>query len=307
MHRVHGRIDDGIAYLDNGLLNAAGVGTTYVVRGDEIAIVETGSSLCAATILEGLAALGVRPREVRHILLTHVHLDHAGGAGVLVDAMPDARVYIHSLTAQHLVDPSRLLPSAERALGELFPLHGTIVPLAAEKLVPAEDLRLDLGRGMILSALATPGHSPDHIAYYHEGSGALFAGDSLGIVLPAFDYLGPVTPPPALDIPAQHATFQKLLDLPISRLLFSHWGPSPLPAHAVIGRLRASFERFDSLVQAAMERPAIDEAEIVKAMLPAAPIPAPGEDIIVGWVRMSIKGMVRYYTKLREQQAEPRP
>src|SRR5215210_3171631 len=113
-----GHVDDTIAYVDNGLLDTAGVGTTYVVQGDEVALVETGTSLCAPAILEGLRALGVRPQAVRHILLTHVHLDHAGGAGVLVDSMPDAMVYIHSLTGPHLVDPSRLLPSAERALGE---------------------------------------------------------------------------------------------------------------------------------------------------------------------------------------------
>ena len=292
-----GRVSDAIAYVDNGLLDTPGVGATYVVQGDEIAIVETGTSLCAGTILDGLAALGLRPREVRHILLTHVHMDHAGGAGVLVDAMPEATVYLHSLSSPHLVDPSRLLPSAERALGDLFPKHGTIVPLAPEKLLPAESLALDLGRGVRLEAAPTPGHSPDHLAYYERSSGALFTGDAMGIVLPAFHHLGPVTPPPAFDVDAQRATFEKLLDLPIEHLLFSHWGPAQEPAQAIIRRLRARFERFDVLMRRSIERGAIDEAAIIREMLPDAPLPPAGEWVIAGWVRMNIKGLQRYYAK----------
>lgn len=295
-----GTVNDVIAYLDNGLLGTAGIGTTYIVRGDEIAIVETGTSLCAATILEGLTASGVRPHDVRHILLTHVHLDHAGGAGVLVSSMPDARVYLHGLTCPHLVDPSRLLPSAERALGDLFALHGTIVPLAPERLFPAEELRLDLGRGVVVEAVPTPGHSPDHLAYYERSTGALFAGDGVGIVLPAFDFLGPVTPPPTLDLVAQRATFKRLLQLEIEHLLFSHWGPASQPAHGLIRRLEACFERFDELMRAALAQAEVDQDAILQAMLPDTPLPPAGARVIAGWIIMNIKGMQRYYLKRRQ-------
>jgi glyoxylase-like metal-dependent hydrolase (beta-lactamase superfamily II) len=297
MHLQTGQLGNTIAYLDNGLLDTPGVGTTYLVRGDDIAIVETGTSLCAPTIVEGLQVLGVRAEAVRHIVLTHVHMDHAGGAGVLAQAMPEARVYIHSLTAQHLVDPSRLLPSAERALGDLFARHGTIVPLPAERLGPAETLDLDLGAGVRLQAVATPGHSPDHLSYYEPSSGALFAGDSIGISLPAFGYHGPVTPPPAYDVGAQLATFDKLLEMPLDRLLFSHWGPSHEPPQAMIRRLKADFEHFDELVRSSLEQEHIDEAAIIRAMLPRHPLPPAGEWVIAGWVAMSIKGLQRYYTR----------
>ena len=296
----HGQITDAISFVDNGLLGSSGGGTTYVVRGDEIAIVETGTSFCAPTIIEGLTALGVQPSDVRHILLTHIHMDHAGGAGLLVDAMPEAQIYIHSLTQQHLVDPERLISSAQRALGELFPAHGTIKPLAPEKLMPAEELDLELGRGIRLHAISTPGHSPDHLSFYEAASGALFAGDAVGVVLPAFHYLGPVTPPPAVDVEAQHATFQALLNVPIQHLLFSHWGPSSQPAHEVIRRLQKSYDDFDRLVQAAMEQGDVDETAIIREMLPDEQIPDQGIWLIAGWVRMSIKGMVRYHTKRRE-------
>ncbi len=292
-----GTVNDVITYIDNGLLDTPGIGTTYVVRGDEIAIVETGTSLCAGAILDGLAAIGVRPRDVRHILLTHVHLDHAGGAGVLVSSMPDARVYLHSLTIPHLVDPSRLLPSAERALGDLFAGHGTIVPLSPDLLFPAEALRLELGRGVCIEAVPTPGHSPDHLAYYERSTGALFTGDSIGIVLPAFGFLGPVTPLPAVDLVAQRDTFHRLLQIEIEHLLFSHWGPASEPAHELIRRLQTSFERFDELMRSSLEHGEVDEDAIVQAMLPATPLPPAGARVIVGWIKMNIKGMQRYYLK----------
>ena len=138
------QFNDHIWYIDNGLLDAAGVGTTYVVRGDEIAIVETGTSRCASNVLDGLQRLQIDPSNVRHIVLTHIHMDHAGGAGTLLKAMPEAQVYIHSRTAEFLTDPSRLVASAERALGDLFTLHGTVEMVDQERVVHADDLRLDL-------------------------------------------------------------------------------------------------------------------------------------------------------------------
>ena len=298
-----GQVNDRIAYFDNGLLGLEGVGATYVVRGDELAIVETGTSLCAPTIIEGLQALGHRPQAVRHILLTHIHLDHAGGAGALARSMPEARVYIHSLTLPHLSDPARLLRSAERALGELWPWHGTVVPLEPERLAPAEGLELSLGKGLTIRAIPTPGHSSDHLAYYETGGSALFVGDAAGIMLPDFHFLGPVTPPPTLDVEAQRATFQHLLELPIEHLLFSHWGPSQRRPAEVIRRLRDSFERFDALFQQSFEEGTIADDAIIRALLPAEPIPGEGERVIAGWMRMNIRGMHRYYTKRREQES----
>lgn len=294
-----GVVNDHISYFDNGLLGTPGMGSTYVVRGDEIAIVETGTSLCAPTVLAGLEHLGVRPVDVRHIVVTHVHMDHAGGAGTLIAHMPEAQVYLHSLTIPHLVDPSRLLQSATRALGELFPLHGTVEPLPANRLLPAEALHLDLGGGVVLEGVTTPGHSPDHVSYLDTASGALFTGDAVGIVIPDYQYLGPVTPPPAVDVPAQHATFAKLLAMPISRLLFSHYGPSDVDPHPVIERLRERYEQFDRLVQEQLDADQIDEAAIIRAMLDADTTDR-GAWVLAGWIKMSILGMTRWHTKQRE-------
>lgn len=289
--------NDQMAYIDNGLLDVAGIGSTYVVRGDEIAIIETGTSRCAPYVLAGLDRLGIAPHEVRHIVLTHVHMDHAGGTGTLLPHMPDAQVYIHSNSIPHLVDPAKLLGSAARALNELFPRHGTMEPIPAARIAPADNLRLDLGRGVVLQAIGTPGHSPDHLAYWDAHSGSLFSGDALGIAVPSGNYAGPVTPPPALSLDDQRATFDHLQALPIETILFSHFGPDAQPPQARIAMLRERWERLVNLVQAEWETGAIDHARIVRAMLGGEPGATERDWALVGWIEMSIRGLVVFFER----------
>lgn len=284
--------NDHIAYLDNGLLDTPGFGSTYVVRGDELAIVETGTSRCAPHVLDGLRRLGHDPANVRHIVLTHIHMDHAGGTGTLLAAMPEAQVYIHSRTARFLVDPSELLVSAARALGPLFPLHGGVEPVAAERIMAAEDLRLDLGRGVVLRAIATPGHSQDHLAYYEEHSRCVFVGDAIGVNIPVSQYLGPVTPPPGVNLTAQRETFARLRELPIDTLLFSHFGPARQSPRDVIDRLHEQFERLVGLVRAGWEHGQIDRAAILKQMLSEDMSSEQAAVVTAGWIEMSINGLV---------------
>lgn len=298
------QFNDHISYIDNGLLDGAGVGSTYLVRGDELAIVETGTSRCAPNVLNGLQRLGVKPTDVRHIVLTHVHMDHAGGTGTLLQAMPEARAYIHSKTAQYLVDPAKLVASAERALGELFPLHGPVEPVAAERIVHADDLRLDLGRGVVLNAVYTPGHSPDHLAYFEENSRCLFTGDSLGIVVPASDYAGPVTPPPAFKLAEQRATFEKLRGMEIDTLLFSHYGPSPLAPRPTIDRLHERFEQLVELVRSGWEAGHVDHDAILRAMLGKATADDHSQWLMAGWIEMSINGMVLFFERQAQKARE---
>ncbi|MBA3947812.1 MAG: MBL fold metallo-hydrolase [Herpetosiphonaceae bacterium] len=297
MKLATGVVNDHISYLDNGLLGAAGFGSTYLVRGTELAIVETGTSLCAPDVLAGLAQLGVRPTDIRHIVLTHVHMDHAGGAGTLARQMPDANVYLHSLTIPHLIDPSKLLASAARALGALFPAHGTLEPLASDRLYPAEELRLDLGHDVVLQAIYTPGHSPDHLSYLDLASGAFFTGDAVGVDLPVYRYLGPVTPPPAIDVDLQQRTFEQLLELPIKQLLFSHFGPAQADPHSVIEQLRDRYTQFTQLVRAGVEVGHVDEAAILRTMLKTDDLPDDAAWVLAGWINMSIRGMTRYWSK----------
>lgn len=287
------QFNDHIAYLDNGLLDAVGFGSTYVVRGDELAIVETGTSRCAPYVLDGLRRLRYNPADVRHIVLTHIHMDHAGGTGTLIKAMPEAQVHIHGRSARYLVDPTDLLASAERALGPLFALHGGVEPVPAERILSAEDLRLDLGRGVVLRAIYTPGHSQDHLAYFEESSRSLFTGDAIGVDIPVSDYIGPVTPPPAVNLSAQRDTFEKLRALEIETLLFSHFGPAAQSPRQVIDRLAEAFEQFVALVRAGWEAGQIDHEAILRQMLAGRDIATQQAALVIsGWIEMSIKGLI---------------
>jgi glyoxylase-like metal-dependent hydrolase (beta-lactamase superfamily II) len=298
------QFNDHIWYIDNGLLHAPGTGATYVVRGDEIAIVEAGAAHCAPHVLEGLQRLGIKPSDVRHIVLTHIHMDHAGGTGTLLPHMPEATVYIHSRTAQYLNDPSKLLQSAERALGSLYALHLPVESVPAERIQPADELRLDLGRGVVLEAVYSPGHSADHLAYYESTSRTLFTGDSLGVQMPQWGFVGPVTPPPAANFAAQRETFAKLAAMDIDTLLFSHFGPNQCEPRFLIEHLHERYEQLVTLVRNAWEQGDLDHDAIIKQMMTEQPSTPEGQAVVAGWLEMSIKGLVHAFERQAKRERE---
>jgi glyoxylase-like metal-dependent hydrolase (beta-lactamase superfamily II) len=288
-------IDDHITAIDPDLLGGPCIGVIYVVRGDpsQVALIDTGTSLTAAATLTGLDRLGIPREALRYIICTHIHMDHAGGAGPLAAALPNADVYINSDTAKFLVDPERLLASTRRAIGEaLWPLQGTIEPLPPTRLRPAETLRLDLGRGVTLQAVASPGHSADHIAFFDAGSGTLFAGDSCGVRMPRYG-IGPrpVTPPPGFDLVAQIATYERLSALPIQRLLLAHCGAVEDAAAALREQHMRLLEAADT-VRAAVEREDLDIAALATRLFPSGDQP-----VARAWAEMSIAGLARYFRK----------
>jgi glyoxylase-like metal-dependent hydrolase (beta-lactamase superfamily II) len=288
-------IDDSVTAIDHELFGMPGIGVTYVVRGDpdRVALIETGTSLTAPLTLAGLAQLGIAREAVRSIVCTHVHMDHAGGAGPLAEALPSAHVYIHSATAGFLVEPGKLIPSTRRAVGEaLWPLQGTIQPLASERLRPAETLSLDLGRGVTLRAVASPGHSADHIAFFAEHNGALFAGDSCGIAMPRWGLdPRPVTPPPGFDLEAQVASYERLSSLPIAHLLVTHCGPVTGGVAALRAQHTHLLEAAEA-VRVACAREALDIPALAARLFPTDDHPVLGV-----WSEMSVAGMARYFQK----------
>lgn len=294
-------VDNHITAIDHDLLGMPGVGVTYVVRGDDIALIETGTSLTVPATLAGLDQLGIAREAVGHILCTHLHMDHAGGAGYLAEALPRARVYIHSMSIPHLIDPSRLMPSSRRAVGEeAWPLHGDMLPAPAERLEPAENLRLDLGKEVVLEALATPGHAPDHLSYWDRRSGGMFLGDAAALAMPRHDLLFPVTPPPTYDLEAQRNTIMLLRRQDIGRLYITHYGPHD----DVDVKLSAALERLEELVaiiKAALDAGEEDVALLTNRWLPYPP-DHPGAMIVRSWGGMSIAGMLRYEKKRRERE-----
>ncbi len=283
-------ITDKVTLIDNGLMGLEEYGATYIVRGNNAtALVEVGTSLCVPNILTGLAALGVAPEEVTHILCTHVHLDHAGAAGHLLEHMPNARVAVHSRAHRHLVDPTRLVAGVAAAVGPLFALYGEVRPISPERLLPAESLRLDLG-GVVLEGIPTPGHSRDHVAYQAPHAGILFSGDATGVSLLGGSLLRPVTAPSQFDMQEMLATLAHLRNLQPALLCFTHFG-ARADVNVVLDRLEEMLRGWDEI---ARTRGVQEAAEAVYAanMPPAG---TPNEDFWRGIATMNKKGFLMGY------------
>ncbi len=193
--------------------------------GEESALVEVGPASTITNLLNHVQALGVPMERIRHLIVTHIHLDHAGALGSLLQRLPEATAYVHPIGAPHLIDPSRLLSSAGRLYGEMMErLWGEVLPVPAERLRVVHDGERLSVAGHTLLVVETPGHARHHHAYLDEASGTLFAGDVAGVRMPGTTYVRPPTPPPELDIEAWQASLSKLRSLPIRRLALTHFG-----------------------------------------------------------------------------------
>jgi glyoxylase-like metal-dependent hydrolase (beta-lactamase superfamily II) len=220
---------EGIRGIDTAMFGRPRLTSAYLVEAEEPALVETGPTTSVDAVREGLRALGIGPRDLAHVVVTHIHLDHAGGAGALVPHFPWATVWVHQRGAPHLAEPDRLVASAARIYGEdrLRELFGPVHPVPADRLrAVADGDRIELG-GRQLDVLYTPGHAGHHVALLDSTSRAVFVGDALGVFLPDVGVLRPATPPPEFDLELAVASVERIRDLEPSTILFSHFGPSP--------------------------------------------------------------------------------
>ena len=209
--------------LDLEHLGSPGVMCTYVVVGDEVAIVDPGPSTTLPTLERALGGHGISLTDVRHILLTHVHLDHAGATGHLASRLPGVLVHLHRDGAPHIVDPVRLVASTRRTFGDAHDrLWGEVLPVTAGQIRAWEPGERGPMPG--LRAFHSPGHIAHHLAYLDERTGTLLAGDALGIVLAPGAATHAPTPAPSLDIEAWLRTLVDLAWLEPERMGVTHFG-----------------------------------------------------------------------------------
>jgi glyoxylase-like metal-dependent hydrolase (beta-lactamase superfamily II) len=191
---------------------------SYLLDGPEPALVDCGPSTCVDALERGVGANGSSLRDVRHLVLTHIHLDHAGAAGLLVRKYPHLRVHVSEIGAPHLVDPTRLERSARRLYGEDFDfLWGELVP------VPEENIDVIGERVVDLEAWPTPGHASHHISFLAP-DGSCYSGDATGVVIAPATYVAPVSPPPDIDVESWEASIDSIEERGPERLCLPHWG-----------------------------------------------------------------------------------
>jgi glyoxylase-like metal-dependent hydrolase (beta-lactamase superfamily II) len=275
---------------------------------DGLALVECGPGSTIDRLHAAVRTLGHDPSDIRHILVTHIHLDHAGAAGSLLRELPRARLYVHEVGAPHLVDPSKLIASATRIYGEMMDtLWGDLLPVPAERItVLADGDRLDIG-GRQLDVLYTPGHASHHVAYHEPERGIIFAGDVAGNTIPPARAAVPATPPPDIDVPLWHQSVQRLRELDAELMLIAHFGAIRSVAehlHDLDTRLDDVTARVASWVRQGIERD--DMVDRMTAYIREQVLATGGNGseeamTLAAPAAMSLDGLTRYLRKRAEQ------
>jgi glyoxylase-like metal-dependent hydrolase (beta-lactamase superfamily II) len=219
-------VADGVIELDTLLGGWERVTAGYLIEGSAPVLIETGSQSSVPVLLAQLDRLGLGPTDLAGVVVTHIHLDHAGGVGDVARAFPKATVYVHPKGARHLADPTRLVDSAARVYGPLLDsLYGRLDPTPSERIHVLEDGEaIPVGPGRSLVAVDSPGHAKHHVALHDSLSGVLFAGDAVGVKLPDAGVLRPSTPPPDFDLTQALSSLQRFAERRPTGLALAHYG-----------------------------------------------------------------------------------
>lgn len=221
-------LGDSVYAIDTLMGGFSGITSSYLIASDKPALIETGSALCAPVVTESLKSLGVSRRDLASIVVTHIHLDHAGGVGDLAKEFPNAEIVVHERGARHLADPTKLVASAYRVFGaKMDEFFGPLLATDSQRIkaLGSKD-RIDLGGGRYLESFHNPGHASHHVALIDSQSGDLYTGDAAGVYIPETGDVRPATPPPDFDFDLSLASLAAMRAVQPQRLLFSHFGPA---------------------------------------------------------------------------------
>ncbi len=267
------------------------VGVYLVETEDGPALFDCGPSTCIGALKAGLAELGLALTDVRHLLLSHIHLDHAGAAGTLVREHPALQVHVSEVGATHIVDPSRLEGSARRLYGDAFDeLWGELAP------VPDENVRVVGERVLGLECFPSPGHASHHVCYLHA-DGTLYAGDAAGVRIVPARHVLPVSPPPDVDVEAWFRTFEEIERRRPERLALIHFGVVDSPSEH-LALVREELARWSEWCEHGLDEEAWIEAARTNLMTAVGDEADLFERAAPLW--QSYVGMKRYWEKRRE-------
>ncbi len=206
---------------------------SYIIKSDITVLIESGPTNSIPQLLTGLKELEIPFEEIKYVAVTHIHLDHGGGAGTLLKHLPNAKVLVHPRGAPHMVNPERLWPSSQSVLGYVSEIFGKPEPVPQERILSLTEGTLDLGKGRTLKVFETLGHASHNLSFLESFNGGVFPGDAAGTYFPEYNVVVPTTPPPfrlesALD------SIDKIISLNPTALYYSHFGK----AENVIQRLK---------------------------------------------------------------------
>ncbi len=249
----------GVSYVDLNFLAVPRVIATGILQGaNGVALVDPGPSTTLPSLRAALERLGATPADVVAILLTHIHLDHAGATGTLVAENPRIQVFVHQHGARHMVNPEKLIASATRLYGsDMDRLWGEFRPVPATAVAPlAGGERIEAG-GRTLRVAYTPGHASHHVSYLVEDAGIAFVGDTAGIKLAPRGYVLPPTPPPDIDLEAWRGSLERIAAWHPDTIFLTHFGPTSPPGP----HLAALADHLDFAARLARESLARDQSD----------------------------------------------
>ena len=299
-------IASDISYIDLNFCDTAKAIATGVYAGDAGAVlIDPGPGSCIDTLRSSLAAQGIGVRDIESILITHIHLDHAGATGLLVRDNPRIRVFVHEKGAPHVIDPSKLINSANQLWGVegVARLWGQMIPVPQSNLhVLGERAQINAG-GRLFDVRYTPGHASHHVSYFDDRNGLVWAGDTAGLRFTSKVFTLPPTPPPDIDLEAWRDSLANIRQWKPETVFITHFGPySGAAPH--LDHIETSLRDVAEMARRAIVADASDEAkyERFKADVLAYVRSAVDEEEVrplefVGPLEFNWRGLVRYWKK----------
>lgn len=295
-------VAENIYLIDDQVCSISKLGSVYLLNEEKKALVDSGPPSSASVVLEGIRKVGVSPEDISYIIVTHIHLDHAGGAGVLLKAMPRAQVVVHRKGARHLVKPTELIESATKAQGaQIIARYGEVEPVEPERVQVAYDGdTVRLSGEQVLDFIDAPGHAPHELCIFESRNSGIFVGDAVGLCLADGEVLLPCHPPPGFDVEVCINTIQRLMTLNASRLYFAHFGVSNMVQEILLLAID-QIQTYAGMVTEAARENALDGvaerllAQVMPALEPIKKIPAVYKLLIEDLVPSSIAGFIHYY------------
>ena len=304
---------DGIRTIDTGMAAQRELNAVYLIGSDEPCLVESGPGADGPVVLAALDALGIGPQDLAHIVVTHIHMDHAGGAGGLLHRFPDATLWVHERGVRHVVDPARLIASTARTYGEarMRAFYGETLPCPAGRVRPIADGDTIAIGDRSLEVISTPGHATHHVALQESSTGAMFTGEAIGSHLPWADCYRPALPPPEADLEAALQSIARMRARRPTVLLASHFGIVGDPEEgfargadrirAWAETVRARLAREPGTPMDALERELVAQAQTEYESDSGLPFDTGRYDAI-GSIRMNAEGLARYWRKRWERE-----
>lgn len=241
-----------VYYVDTGMYDTAEYGAVYIVDAERPAVLDTGIGTHKDRVVAAIESVGLAVDDIEVIAPTHVHLDHAGGAGFLAQEAPDATVYVHEIGAPHLVDPERLVEGTKRAVGNQWQYYVEPAPIPETQVVPLTDGdTIDLG-DRELDVHHAPGHAPHQVSFHEPEGDWVHVADAAGIWVPSREFVRETSPPPNFDLEKALEDIETIRDLDPDTLLYPHFGPVTA-IEAVLDEYRATLTAWVEDIAARLE------------------------------------------------------